>query len=76
MEGLKSEELELLTRVVDVLAKLVQDPWKSKNKMTPRTLGIACGLSIFPLLEPGQAANLLEFLINSNTKLQESHSQL
>lgn len=53
----------MLSQVVDLMAALVQEPWKLKNKMTARNLGIACGLSLFPSLDPGQATLLLEYLL-------------
>ena len=52
------------------MAELVSDPWKTKNKMTPRTLGIACGLSLFPKLDPGQTTQVLEYLIKHTDELQ------
>jgi len=44
--------------------------------MNPRTLGIACGLSIFPQLEPNKATALLEHLVRNSERLQQSHSLL
>lgn len=40
-----------------------------ENKMNARTLGIACGLSLFPQLDPGQATRLLEYLIKNRDQL-------
>ena len=74
--NLPSSHLALLTGLIQVLATLTQEPWKTENKMTGHTLGIACGLSIFPQLEPGKAALLLNLLIKSNDELQRSHSVL
>ena len=61
---------------IDLLLCCLQEPWKSQNKMTARTLGIACGLSIFPNLEPSKATNLLEHLVRNSSKIQQSHSLL
>ena len=55
IEMLPSEELQPLLEIVSLLATIVMDPWAHENKMNPRTLGIACGLSIFPTLDdPGK----------------------
>ena len=61
---------------VFILLCYLQEPWKTENKMNPRTLGIACGLSVFPRLEPGKATNLLEHLVRNSSKIQQSHSLL
>ena len=71
-----TDELTTLSKVVAMFATLVSDPWKTDNKMTAHTLGIACGLSIFPGLEPGKAARLLEQLVKHHSVLESSHSQL
>ena len=55
---------------------IVAEPWKGYNKMTARTLGIACGLSLFPQLDPGQATQLLEYLIKHSEELSTTHSIL
>lgn len=73
---LPSAHLSLLTGLIQLLATLIQEPWKTDNKMTGHTLGIACGLSVFPQLEPGKAALLLNLLIKNNDELQRSHSVL
>ncbi|KAL5499317.1 hypothetical protein EMCRGX_G010706 [Ephydatia muelleri] len=71
-----TDELITLTKLVAVFATLVSEPWKTDNKMTAHTLGIACGLSIFPGLEPGKAALLLEQLVKHHSVLDSSHAQL
>ena len=63
-------ELKVLFSIVTFMSELVSDPWKTKNKMTPHTLGIACGLSLFPKLDPGQATQVLEYLIKHTDELQ------
>ena len=65
-------ELKVLSSIITFMAELVSEPWKSKNKMTPRTLGIACGLSLFPQLDPGQATQVLEYLIKHTDELQQT----
>ena len=42
--------------------------------MNARTLGIACGLSLFPQLDPGQATRLLEYLIKNRDQLSAAES--
>lgn len=54
LECLPTKELQPLLEVVSLLATIVEEPWKQNNKMNPRTLGIACGLSVFPDLDPGR----------------------
>ena len=71
-----STELALLTGMVGLLKEIVSSPWKEQNKMTPRTLGIACGLSLFPQLDPGQATHLMEFLIKHYEELSSNNSVL
>lgn len=73
---LTSSELNILTDIVKLLNTIVQDPWHSKNKMTARTLGIACGLSLFPQLDPSKATHLTELLIVNYETLRQSHSLL
>lgn len=51
------------------MSTISSEPWKLENKMTPRTLGIACGLSLFPQLNPGQATQLLEYLMKYSEEL-------
>lgn len=63
-------ELNLLTMIINMLSTIVSEPYKVQNKMTARTLGIACGLSLFPQLDPGQATRLLEILIKHLDQLQ------
>ena len=53
VEMLPPDELQPLLEVVSLMATIVLEPWAQDNKMNPRTLGIACGLSIFPSLDPG-----------------------
>ena len=53
VEMLPPDELQPLLEVVSLMATIVMEPWAQDNKMNPRTLGIACGLSIFPSLDPG-----------------------
>lgn len=76
LESLPTKELQPLLQVVSLLATIVQEPWMQNNKMTPRTLGIACGLSVFPDLDPGKATVFLETLIKKNEKLQGDQSIL
>ena len=73
---LKSSELNILTDIVELLSTIVQDPWRSQNKMTAHTLGIACGLSLFPQLDPSKATALTELLIIGCDTLKQSHSML
>lgn len=56
-------DLKVLSSITSLMGEMVSERWKSSNKMTPRTLGIACGLSLFPKLDPGQATQVLEYLI-------------
>ena len=76
MSGLASSELIILTDIIQLLHTVVQDPWRSKNKMTAHTLGIACGLSLFPQLDPSKATMLTERLIVDYETLKQSHSVL
>jgi hypothetical protein len=76
VEMLPPDELQPLLEVVSLMATIVMEPWAQNNKMNPRTLGIACGLSIFPTLDPGTATSLLETLIKKNKVLQESQTIL
>jgi hypothetical protein len=76
VEMLPPDELQPLLEVVSLMATIVMEPWAQDNKMNPRTLGIACGLSIFPSLDPGTATALLETLIKKNKVLQESQTIL
>ena len=71
-----TDELTILTKLIAMFAVLISEPWKTDNKMTAHTLGIACGLSIFPGLEPGKAALLLEQLVKHHSVLESSHSPL
>ena len=73
---LMSSELNILTDIIEVLHTIVQEPWHSKNKMTAHTLGIACGLSLFPQLDPSKATALTELLIVGYEVLKRSHSLL
>ena len=73
---LSSSELNILTDIVELLRTIVQDPWRSQNKMTAHTLGIACGLSLFPQLDPSKATALTELLIIGYDTLKQSHSML
>ena len=65
-------EIHLLSLVVDMMSTISSEPWKLENKMNARTLGIACGLSLFPQLDPGQATRLLEYLIKNRDQLLEA----
>lgn len=67
-----SREIHLLSLVVDMMSTISSEPWKLENKMNARTLGIACGLSLFPQLDPGQATRLLEYLIKNRDQLLEA----
>ena len=73
---LNSSELIAITEIIKLLHAVVQDPWHSKNKMTAHTLGIACGLSLFPQLDPSKATVLTERLIIDYEILKQSHSLL
>lgn len=73
---LTSSELNMLTDVVELLHRMVQDPWRTKNKMAAHTLGIACGLSLFPRLEPSKATVLTEQLILGYNALRKSHAMV
>ena len=73
---LASSELNILTDIVELLYRMVQDPWRVKNKMTAHTLGIACGLSLFPQLDPSKATLLTELLIIGYNKLRQSHTMV
>ena len=66
----------MLTHIIGLLHTLAQDPWRSKNKMTSHALGIACGLSLFPQLDPSKATGLTELLIVRYETLKQSHSVL
>ena len=55
--------------ITNMMAMITSEPWKLDNKMTTRTLGIACGLSLFPQFDPGQATQLLEYLIKHSSEL-------
>lgn len=76
ISDLTSSELIILTDIIELLHTVVQEPWHSKNKMTARTLGIACGLSLFPQLDPSKATVLTERLIVDYETLKRSHSML
>ena len=76
LSDLTSPELIILTDIIELLHTVVQDPWHSKNKMTAHTLGIACGLSLFPQLDPSKATVLTELLIVDYETLKQSHSIL
>jgi hypothetical protein len=65
-----SQRLQLLSGIISLMVDITSEPWKLDNKMSPRTLGIACGLSIFPSYNPGQATQLLEYLIRNNEQLK------
>ena len=67
----KPEHLQLLSGIISLMATITSKPRKLDNKMTPRTLGIACGLSMFPQYNPGQATQLLEYLISNHQQLNE-----
>ena len=73
---LTSSELNILTDIVELLHRMVQEPWCIKNKMTAHTLGIACGLSLFPLLDPSKATVLTERLILGYNALRQSHAMV
>lgn len=62
-------ELTLLSKITNLMVSLTSEPWTIMNKMTARTLGIACGLSLFPQFNPGQATQLLEYLIKHSSEL-------
>lgn len=73
---LTSMELQLLTDIIKLLHKMVQQPWKTENKMSAHTLGIACGLSLFPQLDPSKATAFTQYLIDNFDTMQSSHSFL
>ena len=73
---LSSAELQLLTDIIKLLHTMVQQPWKAENKMTAHTLGIACGLSLFPQLDPSKATAFTQYLIDNYGDLQGSHNFL
>lgn len=73
---LSSTELGLLTDIVKLLYTMMQEPWKAQNKMSPHTLGIATGLSLFPQLDPSKATLFTQHLIDNYHMLQTSHSVL
>ncbi|XP_003384235.2 PREDICTED: uncharacterized protein LOC100638759 [Amphimedon queenslandica] len=66
-----NQELRLLSLVVELMSNISGEP---ENKMNARTLGIACGLSLFPQLDPGQATRLLEYLIKNRDQLSVAES--
>ena len=76
VSDLTSSELNILTDVVELLHTIVQYPWCSQNKMSAHALGIACGLSLFPQLDPSKATVLTERLIIGYETLKQSHSML
>ena len=76
VSALRSDELSLVTDIASLLARLVEDKWRSSNKMAAHTLGIACGLSLFPQLEPAKATLLTERLISQQPLLLQSHTVL
>ena len=55
--SLSSDELRHLLQITSLLAEVCKEPWAAANRMTPRTLGMACGLSLFPQLKPGGRAS-------------------
>jgi len=69
-------ELQLLTAIVELLHSIVQDEWRSQNKMSAHTLGIACGLSLFPQLDPSKATVFTSYLIQNYDQLTSSHTVL
>ena len=76
LEDLMSHEVITLTSIVSLLNKMVQTPWKEQNKMSAHTLGIACGLSLFPNLDPSKATRLTEYCILKYDTLVDSHTLL
>lgn len=76
LEILSHSELLMLTDIVKLLHTMVQQPWRAENKMSPHTLGIACGLSLFPQLDPSKATAFTQYLIDNYHALQSSHSVL
>lgn len=76
LDVLSSIELRLLTAIIKLLHTIVQDKWRASNKMTSHTLGIACGLSLFPQLDPSKATAFTRYLIDNYEELVESHSVL
>lgn len=76
LEELTSVELNTLTDIVGLLFIVVQEPWRKENKMSPHGLGIACGLSLFPDLDPSKATLLTEYLVTHYDSLRGSHSLL
>ena len=73
---LSAMELQMLTQIVDLLHTIVQEEWKAHNKMTPHTLGIACGLSLFPQLDPSKATAFTQYIIDNYHLLKTSQSVL
>ncbi|XP_064384154.1 uncharacterized protein LOC135333176 isoform X2 [Halichondria panicea] len=73
---LSSRELNVLTNIMLLLNTITQTPWKEQNKMSAHTLGIACGLSVFPDLNPSKATLLTEFLTIKYDDLAGSHTLL
>lgn len=76
MEEFTSNEINTLTDVTGLLNMVVQQPWRAQNKMSAHTLGIACGLSLFPNLDPSKATSLTEYMITNYDSLRGSHSLL
>ncbi len=76
LKELTTYELSILTDIVFILHMMTQTPWKEQNKMSAHTLGIACGLSVFPGLDPSKATLLTEFLTLNYEELANSHTLL
>jgi hypothetical protein len=76
LETLTHKELTLLTKIVELLHTMVQQPWRAENKMSAHTLGIACGLSLFPQLDPSKATAFTQYLVDNYDALNSSHSEL
>lgn len=66
----------MLTNIVELLHTMVQPEWRTHNKMTPHTLGIACGLSLFPQLDPSKATAFTQYIIDNYPTLETSQTVL
>ena len=76
LSKLSSEELQYLTAITELLHTVVKDEWRPLNKMSAHTLGIACGLSLFPQLDPSKATAFTSYLIQNYDRLNDSHTVL
>lgn len=76
LDTLTHAELQLLTKVIKLLHAMVQQPWRTENKMSSHTLGIACGLSLFPQLDPYKATAFTQYLVDNYDALCKNHSVL